>query len=207
KKVLSERYITLLYNDAKLNWTEKNAERLDEIRKITSGLSASGLRPAADSLLASSSYMQAMGEQDKWHGFKSASYIKLLELHGNDRLDYIASTERFTNPTGIYLNSESTINPSHPILDAFEKQFQYYTLTGKAQMNTSLPSIRLLAGYAYRGTGISPNGTVSGNWRDGYNNTTNNLLVEIGIIWNITSLHTNRLESKELFKEAESTRS
>lgn len=65
KKILSERYINLLYNDAKLNWTAKNAERLDSIRNITSGLSAAGLRPAADSLLASSSYIQAMGEHDK----------------------------------------------------------------------------------------------------------------------------------------------
>ncbi|MCH5684653.1 TolC family protein [Niabella sp. W65] len=71
KKILSERYIVLLYNDAKLQWTEKNAERLDDIRKITSGLSASGLRPAADSLLASSSYVQAMGEHDKWNGLKT----------------------------------------------------------------------------------------------------------------------------------------
>src|SRR5690606_32722910 len=69
KKILSERYIMLLYNDAKLTWTQKNAERLNDIRKITSGLSASGLRPAADSLLASSSYVQAMGEYDKWSGF------------------------------------------------------------------------------------------------------------------------------------------
>src|SRR5690606_13976571 len=84
KKILSERYIVLLYNDAKLNWIEKNVERLDDIRKITSGLSASDLRPAADSLLASSSYMQAMGERDKWKGFQNASFIKLLELYGDD---------------------------------------------------------------------------------------------------------------------------
>src|SRR5690606_22860571 len=39
KKILSERYITLLYTNAKLKWTEKNAERLDSIRHITAGLS------------------------------------------------------------------------------------------------------------------------------------------------------------------------
>src|SRR5690606_19532264 len=53
KKILSERYVLLLYHDAKLKWAEKNAERLDNIRNITSGLSAAGLRPTADSLLAS----------------------------------------------------------------------------------------------------------------------------------------------------------
>src|SRR5690606_7700821 len=206
KKTLSERYIGLLYNDAKLQWTEKNAERLDDIRKITSGLSASGLRPAADSLLASSSYVQAMGEHDKWLGFKNAAYIKLLELYGNDTVNYTASAGRFGNPAENGLNKVNTINPTHPILDALDKQSEYYTLSGEAQKRSSLPSINLLGGYAYRGTGISPNGTVSGAWKDGFNNTTNNFLAGIGITWNLTSLHTNRMKGEQLFKEAESTK-
>src|SRR5690606_1227485 len=53
KKVLSERYIQLLYSHAKLNWTDKNVQRLDSIQTITAGLSSAGLRPAEDSLLAS----------------------------------------------------------------------------------------------------------------------------------------------------------
>jgi len=206
KKTLSERYITLLYNDAKLNWTEKNAGRLDDIRKITSGLSAAGLRPAADSLLASSSYVQAMGEHDKWSGFTNASFIKLLELYNGETISYAASATRFTNPTQQGLNGENTISPSHPILDALDRQSEYYTLSGEAQKKASLPSLRLLGGYAYRGTGINPNGTVSGAWKDGFNNTINNFLAGIGITWNITSLHTNRMKGEQLFKEAESTK-
>jgi outer membrane protein TolC len=205
KKILSERYIVLLYNDAKLNWTEKNAERLNDIRKITSGLSASGLRPAADSLLASSSYVQAMGEYDKWNGFKNASLIKLLELYGEETVAYTTSVERFRNPSAMNLNGESTINSSHPILNALDKQSEYYTLSGQAQKRASLPSISILGGYAHRGTGISPNGTVSGAWKDGFSNTSNNFLAGIGITWNITSLHTNHMKGEQLFKEAEST--
>lgn len=206
KKTLSERYIVLLYNDAKLQWTEKNAERLDDIRKITSGLSASGLRPAADSLLASSSYVQAMGEHDKWNGFKNASLIKLLELYGNDSVNYAASAKRFGNAAENRLNKVNNINPSHPILEALDKQSEYYTMSGEAQKRASLPSINLLGGYAYRGTGISPNGTVSGAWKDGFSNTTNNFLAGIGITWNLTSLHTNRMKGGQMFKEAESTK-
>ncbi|UQA74092.1 TolC family protein [Sphingobacterium siyangense] len=205
KKILSERYIVLLYNNAKLKWSERNARRLDDIRKITSGLSASGLRPAADSLLASSSYVQAMGENDKWNGFKNASYIKLLELYDDDSVSYIASAERFGNPTGNNLSKINTINPAHPILDALDKQSEYYTLSGEAQKRASLPSINLLGGYAYRGTSISPNGAVSGAWNDGFSNTTNNFLAGIGITWNLTNLYMNRLKGEQLFKEAEST--
>lgn len=68
-----------------------------------------------------------------------------------------------------------------------------------------MPSLRLLGGYAYRGTGIDPHGTASDVWKDGFNNSTSNMLVGVGITWNITSLHTNGLKSKALDKEAEST--
>lgn len=206
KKILSERYIILLYNDAKLDWTEKNAERLNDIRKITSGLSASGLQPAADSLLASSSYVQAMGEYDKWSGLKNASFIKLMELHGDGAIDYTISAGRFGNPSSMDLDSESILSPSHPILNALDEQSNYYMRSGQAQKRASLPSIDILGGYAHGGTGIDPNGTVSGAWKDGFGNTTNNFLAGIGITWDITGLLTNRLKGEQLFKEAEGTK-
>ncbi|HSP40122.1 MAG TPA: TolC family protein [Gillisia sp.] len=206
KKILSERYIFLLYNDAKLKWTETNVQRLDDIRKTTSGLSASGLRPAADSLLASSSYIQSMGEHDKWIGYKNASIIKLLELYGGESVNYEASTNRFTDPTENYSNGLTTIDLSHPILNTLDKQSQYFALSGEAQKRASLPALSFLGGYAYRGTGIGANGVVADGWNDGFNNTTNNFLVGIGITWNITSLRTNYLKGEKLFKDAESAK-
>ncbi|TDS66194.1 TolC family protein [Myroides indicus] len=204
KKTLSERYISLLYNEAKLNWTEKNAERLDDIRKITSGLSISGLKPAADSLLASSSYIQAMSEYDKWEGVKKASLIKLIELYGDQNIDYTNSIERFVIPSAQNLESETKIDIAHPALDMLDKQSEYYLLSGQEQKRASLPTISLLGGYAYRGTGIDSNGTVSGVWKDGFNNTSSNFLAGIGITWNITNLRTNVIKGNQLFKEAES---
>jgi len=206
KKALSERYIALLYNNAKLQWTERNAERLDYIRQITSGLSASGLRPAADSLLAASSYGQAMGEYDKWTGFTHAAYIRLLELYGGDTVLYAASAIRFIHPVPNVSGDVVLVNSRHPILDALDKQDRYYTLSGHAQKRASLPSVHLLSGYAYRGTGIGPDGRGAGAWRDGFRNTTHNLLAGIGIRWNLTGLHTHRMEGEQLLKEAESTR-
>ncbi|NKI27850.1 TolC family protein [Arenibacter sp. 6A1] len=204
KKIVSERYISLLYNAAKLRWSEKNTERLDDIRKITSGLSAAGLRPAADSLLASSSFMQSKGERDKWKGYKKASSIKLLELFGGDSINYAASAARFSEGSAQhYLNQENTINPTHPVLDMLEKQSQYYRLSGQSQKRASLPSLRLMGGYAYRGTGINSDGTVSDSWSDGFSNKTHNYLAGIGLTWNISSLHTSRLKGAGLFKEAE----
>ncbi len=204
KKLLSERYISLLYHQTKWNWTLKNVARLDDIRKITAGLSASGLRPAADSLLASSSHIQARGEQDKWEGFKSAALIKLLELYGGDTIDYSASSERFIHPPAATINQKNAVDASHPILHALEEKSKYYTLSGEAQKRASLPAVSLLGGYSYRGTGIQTDEVVSGAWKDGFNNSATNYLVGIGITWDISSLQTDHLKGEKLFKEAES---
>ncbi|MBW3518077.1 TolC family protein [Flavobacterium sp. NKUCC04_CG] len=204
KKLLSERYINLLYNQAKWNWTQKQVERLNDIRKTTAGLSASGLRPAADSLLASSSHIQALGEQHKWEGFKNASLIKLLELYGGDTVDYMESSERFIQLSQGAVNQFSSVDSAHPILHALEEKSQYYTLSGEAQKRASLPTVSLLGGYSYRGTGIQTNEPVSGSWKDGFNNTATNYLVGIGITWDISALQRDHLKGEKLFKEAES---
>lgn len=204
KKVLSERYIHLLYNDAKLKWTQRNTQRLDTIRDITSGLSGAGLRPAADSLLASSSYVQALGEQDKWEGLKEAALYKLVELYGERDLDYAASTQRFPQPALFYSGGKA-LGSNHPVLEALEQHSQYYEFSGEAQKRSSLPSLRLLGGYSVRGSGINPEGSVSEDWQDGFGNTSTNVLAGIGLTWDITGLHRNRLRGEELLKEAEGT--
>ena len=132
--------------------------------------------------------------------------IKLLELYGGDSVDYSASASRFSNPAGNQFIQGNHINPSHPLLDALDQQSKYYTRSGEAQKRAALPTLSLLGGYAYRGTGISANGAVSGAWKDGFNNTANNYLVGIGVTWNITGLRTNYLKGEKLFKDAESTK-
>lgn len=207
KKTLSERYITLLYHDAKLDWSKKNTERLDDIRKISSGLAASGLKPAADSLLATSSYIQAMGEYDKWTGYKNASYIKLQELYGSKDIPYTTSMHRFSNPQEkLLVNAEQLATDIHPALVSLDKQAQYYIQSGEAQKKAALPSLRVLGGYAHRGTGINSNGKSSSAWLDGFKNNSNNMLIGIGLTWNITNLQTNRLKGEAAFKEAASTK-
>lgn len=202
KKELSVRYITLLYNEAKLDWTLRNERRLDTVRMLSSGLSAAGIRPAADSLLASSSYIQASGEYDKWKGLKLGALIKIQELTGGDSFAYGASEQRFIDVTGPYVIAQNKLEPDHPILNTVDKESLYYTYKGQSEKSAFLPSVRLLSGYAYRGTGIASDGAVSHNWLSGFQNTTNNVLGGIGITWNITGIRTSRLKSSAFLKEA-----
>jgi len=205
KKELATRYIQLIYDDVKLKWIDQNVLRLHEIQQSAAGLARSGIKPAADSLLAYSSYIQALAEKDNWIGKKSESTERLKELHGQDALEYSYSGSNFIKPTFNKAHFAS-LNRSHPFLEMFDKQSSYHELAGTAEKRAALPSLKLLGGYAYRGTGIGPTGSVSGNWSDGFSNSANNVLVGLGLSWNLTSVHTNRLKADAQFKAAEKTK-
>lgn len=202
KKSLSERYISLIFQEAKLKWNEKNIDLLNDIRGITSGLSAAGLKPAADSLLALSSYMQALGEADRLGGSRQAALINLSELLNADTSFNKAPLTKITVPPG-FLSPQTTLNIAHPMLMLLNEQSAYYELSSAFQKRSSLPSLKLLGGYAFRGSGIDEGGYVSGKFRDGFSNTTNNVLAGLGITWNITDLYTKRIKAGALSKEAE----
>lgn len=203
KKELAQRYISLLYSGAKQHWMANNQARLDTINKIASALSLAGIRPEADSLLAASTYLQAMGDHDKWSGFRQAAEIKLLEISGKQSIDYAASEQRFIHVETPYIGNVNSVNVHHPELEALNFQSRYFAYRGQAEKSISLPSLKLLGGYAYRGSGIGANGTISHSWQSGFQNTITNYLAGIGITWNITNLKTGHLKSAAFLKKAE----
>jgi outer membrane protein TolC len=202
KKELSKRYIQLIYNDVKLKWIDQNAARLYDIQKSAAGLARSGIKPAADSLLAHSSYTQALAEKDNWVGNKMEAVVRLKELHGQEVIDYSYSDSNFSKPEFNDTQLSSAL-PSHPFIAALDKQSAYYESLGAAQKRAALPSLKLMGGYAYRGSGIGSAGSVSGKWADGFSNPTNNALVGLGLSWNLTNLYGNKLKANAQFKEAE----
>lgn len=206
KKALSERYISVLYNNTKLNWKVKNVKRLQDISLLTAGLSSAGIRPAADSLLATSSYIQASGDYDQLDGKLQASWFKLLELLPVDSLDHSLSLGQFTNPILEGNTKKQSIVASHPLLEVINKQSDYLMLREQVERRASLPSLHLLGGYSYRGTGIDTHGTSSGAWQKGFSNASNNFLAGIGLTWNITSMQTNRFKGDQLAKEQQGTK-
>lgn len=205
KKTLAERYVILLYDQAKLNWNSKNVRRLNEIRQLTTGLSKAGIRPAADSLLALSSYNQSLGDNERFVGLKNASLIKLTELSGDADLDYSLSLSHFNRPRNLGRNTTNTIADSHPLLAGLKNEAAYNSYNSEIQKKASFPSIRILGGYAVRGSGINPSGQVSARWKDGFSNTTGNYLIGIGAVWNVTNLKTNSLKSHAYLQDAQST--
>lgn len=204
KKELAERYINLLNDNARLNWSTKNSQRLDDIRKLTAGLTVAGIKPAADSLLAYASFTQALAYANLWLGNKNASLIKLSELTGEEIIDYKASSTKFIHISA-RPNIQYSISLAHPLLKSLEKQRQYLEKNSKAEKKSSLPSIKAMGGYAFRSSGINDLGLVSNNWQNGFSNKSNNYLVGLGLTWNISSLYSKNLSALSLAKKADYT--
>lgn len=204
QKDLSQRYLQLLYNETKLETNQDNVDRLNTIRKITSALARAGLKSAADSLLASSSYNQAMGANENLKGKKQAALIQLLELTNGKEANYLGSVTQFLNPLDDSLNKITEIDPAHPILTTLDEQRKSLDYRGKSEARAALPSINLIGGYAYRGVGIGNDASVSDSWNDGFSNSVTNGLVGVGITWNISDLYTQKQRAGSLKKQAES---
>jgi len=205
KKELALRHIQNLYATANCDWMNKNANRLKSIELITEGLSLSGLKPAADNLLAHSSYLQAAGQQSYWTGNKQATHIALTELIGESIAPLgDAHLQHFlTFPLQSSFTSTLVEPLEHPILTQYKQEASYFEHSSKSVARAGLPSIKVLGGYAIRGTGIQPH-TATDKWKDGFSNSVDNYLVGLGITWNFSSLFTNQYKRKSLHQQAES---
>ena len=204
QKELSQRYLQLLFKETKLESNQQNVDRLNTIRTITSALAKAGLKSAADSLLASSSYNQAIGDNEKLQGERQSASIQLMELTSGNQTNYQNSVPSFLNPMEVSLNKAAEINSSHPVLNLLDEQRKRLNYQGKSEARAALPSINLIGGYAYRGVGIGEDGTVSDGWNDGFSNSVTNGLVGVGITWNISDLYTQKQRASSLKKQAES---
>src|SRR5690606_20740374 len=62
--------------------------------------------------------------------------------------------------------------------------------------------------YAFRGSSIDIQAAeVSGNYTDGFSNSSHNFLVGVGLTWDISNFYTKRIKGESLSKEAESVKS
>lgn len=203
QKELSARYLSVLFNDSRLESNRRNVERLNNILGITSALARAGLKTSADSLLASSSYNQALGENENLRGKHSAALVKLQELTNKTESNYQNSIASFLDPKSLVAPKNSP-SSSHPFLNSLGNERERLEFLSRSESNSALPSVKILGGYAWRGTGIGNDGFVSDKWKDGFSNSTTNGLVGIGLTWNISDLYTQKQKGNSLKEQAES---
>lgn len=199
KQELAIRYINLLHSHTRMEWATKNSIRLADIKAVSISLSTAGLRPIADTLLSSSAYIQSLADQDQWYGKKQSDFIHLAELYGSDSIDYAASIPKFIIASPPAWSPQVSVM-EHPALSVLERKIEHLEWSGEAIHRSGFPVVKIMGGYAYRGSGINSQGHASSKWQEGFSNTTNNYLIGIGMTWNVSSIFTNRLK-KESFEQ------
>lgn len=202
KKMVSEKYLEVVFAASKLSWARKNELRLKKIHILNSALSRSGLKPEADSVLTYSSYLQASAVRDNLDGLLSSAGEKMKEFSRKDVDTTKVVSFSFLRPSGVF-EGENLQNNLHPFIQMLQYEAEYYQKKSEIQKKTVMPSVKALGGYSYRGSGINSDGYSSGNWMDGFSNPANNFLVGLGLTWNISSVYTNNKKAGALQRESQ----
>lgn len=194
---ITRLYIEVMYNQANVNWTAAQVHRVKEIQALSNSLTEAGLKPDADSLLASSSYAQAIADQHEWQGKFNASKINLSEFVPKS---YILIPQQYFMRTDGTQEVADSVGLNHPYLQVLNQQVLYDQTQIRLASKKTLPSLSLLGGLSSRGSGINRDGSIETGLGSGYHNYANNYLIGIGLSWNISGAYTSSIEKKRITK-------
>jgi outer membrane protein TolC len=198
---VTKLYIDILYHKANLQWSESNVIRLNNIRNVTVSLALAGLKPGADTSLATSSFLQAKAYQQEWLGKYDASKINFTEVVPVQ--DFNLAVHAFLKADSGNLKIDS-LPLSHPYLKVITNQLSYEKTQESLLAKEAMPSLSILGGLSSRGSAIHPNGTMTSGLTSGFANYANNYLIGLGIRWNISGVYTISLAKKRAEKTVKS---
>ena len=190
---VSRLYLDIYYSHANLNWAEKNVKRVNQILDLSVSLSLAGLKPGADTALASSAYSQALAVRHEWLGKYEASKINFQEVVP---LQDWSPQEQVPDIGGSLAIATDSVKKDHPYLQVIDKQLQYEKAMEQVASRKIFPSLSVLGGVSTRGSGIGKNGIAENGLGSGYQNFADNYLVGIGLTWNISGAYSSSLEKK-----------
>lgn len=194
---ITKLYMEVMYHQANMTWAGAQVDRVKEIKALTNSLTAAGLKPGADSLLASSAYAQALAYQNEWQGKYKASQVNLSEFVPQSNI--LLPQQYFMKP-GIALQHPDSVIQSHPYLQVLQQEVLYGRTQVSLAAKKTLPSFSLLGGISTRGSGINKDGSIQSGLSSGYHNYANNYLIGVGLSWNISGAYTSSLEKKRSTK-------
>lgn len=198
---VTKLYINMLNRQAKLDWAKENAARVKEILNLTKSLADAGLKPGADTLIASSSYLHSLADLDDWNGKYASSRIQLTEVVPIQPESIVLIANRFLTST-IGLAAKDSFSDTHPYLDVLDSRLRYDRTQEQIASRKIFPSVSLLGGLSSRGNSIGRAG-----WSSAFKNTSDNYLIGVGLIWNISSAYNSTVERKRASQQLQASRS
>lgn len=199
---VTRRYLNMMYSDAGLSWSKENVSRVKEVLDLAKSLSEAGLKPGADTALASAAYYQAMAHQEEWQGKYDAGRINFKEVVPSMDATTQLPVTAFMKDATIPVNTEN-VPSAHPYLQVLHQKVAGHEAEEQVASRKTLPAISLLAGLSSRGSGINPDGTVYRDFPAGFDNRANNYLVGVGLSWNLSNIYTGSLEKRKINKQVE----
>lgn len=195
-------YLNLLHTSSNLHWADKNAARVKEVLDLSVSLAAAGLKPGADTALASSAYFQALAHREEWQGKYNSAELQLKEVAPSLTGPLVLPLSAYMQRSAA-LQENDTISAAHPFLQVLQHRLKYRQTEEQVAVRKQLPSVSLLAGVSSRGSGIQPDGTVRQYYSSGFDHHAQNYLVGFGLSWNLSGLYTGALEKKRTQKQTE----
>jgi len=189
-------YLGWMYSNTMQDWAKREAERNKNLVKLSSGLVRSGLASAADSLIASTSLKQAVGQIKKWEAQTNRFKNQLFEYTGN----YFKSKKV---PDYFFSPTEAEVKDSvvaHPLLTEKKQKNDALEIREKMVNHQVLPDVSLLAGGLVRGIGYGANDQA---FEDSYRLPINNYLVGVGLTWDLSQWYSKRLKSQKVNQQQE----
>lgn len=190
---VTQAWLSVAFNRHLIRWAEQNVFRLDSLAAITGALSAAGVKPAADSLLAYAYVKQAKGLLAQYQGELSSSYALLNAAIGftsDSIFNYNVSSGNFVSD-GFTANNIA-LNTTHPELEQKISQRDYDSSLAQSYAKSVYPSLSLLGGAYSRSSGIGRDGSVDPKLSGAYKNAYGNYLVGIGVQWQLSNLYNGK---------------
>ncbi|WP_069658437.1 TolC family protein [Arcticibacter eurypsychrophilus] len=194
---VSRLYLDIYYNHANLNWAELNVKRVKQILDLSVSLALAGLKPGADTSIASSAYSQSKAIRYEWLGKYEASKTSFTLVVPAQNWSLPGLVSERVNQAGKIADS---VPKSHPYLQLIDKQLSYERALEQVVSRKTFPSLSILGGVSTRGNGINSNGISEYGIGSGYQNFSNNYLIGVGLTWNISGAYTSSLEKRRAEK-------
>lgn len=161
---VSAAYLDVLRQQELIRVQEQSLSRADALARSVRALVGSGLRPAADSLLANADMSRARIDVLGARRNATAAGSVLSELLGTETLSSIAASPFLDllpsdADTSISGAAQSRLS-QHPRLKPFAARAAVSEARQAVVARSTLPRVSLLGGLSARGSGIAPNGTI-----------------------------------------------
>jgi len=189
-------YFNVLQAKALHAMARADSARLEHLYQLSRAQAEAGLRPGADTMLVSSTFLQAGGEINEQQGLLETARIQLAVLIGEEEHNFSIDTTLYHNTLRNTVAASPDSLLVNPYIDFLKAKVDRSKAALRVIQKDVFPTIGLLAGAGVRGSGLTTTGTVDNSLLAPWQSNAGSYLVGIGLTWNLSRLYKNKVQQK-----------